>query len=93
MIRQHRRLVRAATSGYYSRPRSAGEVEIRYSKRGVASGGGARWVCNCCVFIRLTIHDRILGPEPVTPADLKREADHERLIRAFPVAGEVIEPE
>jgi hypothetical protein len=49
-------------------------------------------VCNCFVLIRLSIHDRIFGPEPPTPADLKREADHERLVRAFPVAGEAIEP-
>jgi hypothetical protein len=49
-------------------------------------------VCYCTVVIRLSIRDRIYGPEPPTPADLKREADHERLIRAFPVAGEMIEP-
>jgi hypothetical protein len=30
--------------------------------------------------------------DPPTPADLKREADHERLARAFLAAGEVIEP-
>jgi hypothetical protein len=33
-------------------------------------------VCYCMVFIRLSIHDRIFGPEPPTPADLKRQADH-----------------
>ena len=44
-------------------------------------------VCNCFVLIRLSIHDRIYGPEPPTPADLKREADHERLIRVFPAAA------
>jgi hypothetical protein len=49
-------------------------------------------VCNFFVLVRLSIHDRIYGPEPPTPADLKREADHERLVRAFPVAGEAIEP-
>jgi hypothetical protein len=44
------------------------------------------------VLIRLSIHDRIFGPEPPTPADLKRQADHERLVRAFPAAGETIDP-
>jgi hypothetical protein len=36
--------------------------------------------------------DRIFGPEPPIAADLKREADHERLVRAFVAAGEAIEP-
>jgi hypothetical protein len=49
-------------------------------------------VCYCMVFNRLSVHDRIFGPEPPTPADLKREADHERLVRVFPVVGETIEP-
>jgi hypothetical protein len=49
-------------------------------------------VCYCMEFIRLSIHDRIFGPEPPTPADLKREADHERLVRAFPLLGETVEP-
>jgi hypothetical protein len=49
-------------------------------------------VCNCIVLKLLSIHDRIFGPEPPTPADLKREADHERLVGAFPMAGEAIEP-
>jgi hypothetical protein len=49
-------------------------------------------VCCCFVLIRLSIHDRIFGPEPPTPADLKRDAHHERLVRAFPVASETIEP-
>jgi hypothetical protein len=49
-------------------------------------------VCNCMTLIRLSIFDRICGPEPPTPADLKREADHERLVGAFPVAGKTIEP-
>jgi hypothetical protein len=48
-------------------------------------------VCNCFVLTRLSFHDRIFGPEPPTPADLKREADHERLARAFPVAAEAID--
>jgi hypothetical protein len=49
-------------------------------------------LCYCIVLIRLSIHDRIFGPEPPTPADLKREADHERLLRAFPTVGEAIDP-
>jgi hypothetical protein len=40
----------------------------------------------------LCSYDRIYGPEPPTPADLKREADHEKLVRVFPVVGETIEP-
>jgi hypothetical protein len=35
------------------------------------------------VLIRFSIHDRIYGPEPPTRADLIREDDHERLVRAF----------
>ena len=34
--------------------------------------------------VRLRILDRIAGPEPPTLADRQREADHERLQRAFP---------
>jgi hypothetical protein len=49
-------------------------------------------VCDLLMVIRLLIHGRIYGPEPPTPADLKREADHERLVRVFPVVGETIEP-
>jgi hypothetical protein len=49
-------------------------------------------VCCCIVLIRLSIHDWICGPEQPTPADLKREADHERLVRLFPAVGEAIEP-
>jgi hypothetical protein len=49
-------------------------------------------VCNFFVLIRLSIFDRIYGPEPPTPADEKREADHERLLMAFPAAAETIEP-
>jgi hypothetical protein len=44
-------------------------------------------LCYCIVLIRLSIHDRIYGPEPATAADLKREADHEQLVRAFPAAA------
>jgi hypothetical protein len=49
-------------------------------------------VCYWMLFIRLSTYDRIFGPELPTPADLKREADHERLVRVFPVAGETVEP-
>ena len=49
-------------------------------------------LCYCIVLLRLSTHDRIYGPEPPTPADLKREVDHERLVSAFPAAGEPIEP-
>jgi hypothetical protein len=40
--------------------------------------------CEFFMLLRLLIHDRIYGPEPPTAADLKREADNERLVRAFP---------
>ena len=33
-------------------------------------------VCGFFVLIRLSILDRIHGPEPPTPADITREADH-----------------
>jgi hypothetical protein len=49
-------------------------------------------VCNCITLIRLSILDRLFGPEPPILADLEREADHERLVRAFPAAAEAIEP-
>jgi hypothetical protein len=42
--------------------------------------------CDFFVVTQLSIFDRICGPEPPTPADLKCEADHERLARAFPVS-------
>jgi hypothetical protein len=48
-------------------------------------------VCYCIVLIRLSLFDRIYGPEPSTSADLKREADREQLVRALPAAGELIE--
>jgi hypothetical protein len=48
--------------------------------------------CDFFVVTRLSIFDRICGPEPPISADLKCEADHERLARAFPVAGGAIEP-
>jgi hypothetical protein len=41
-------------------------------------------ICGFFVGVRLSIDDRIFGPEPVTSGDEKRERDHERLIRAFP---------
>jgi hypothetical protein len=37
--------------------------------------------------VRCWVVDSIYGPEPATPADLKREAEHERLREAFPVIG------
>jgi hypothetical protein len=49
-------------------------------------------VCGFFVLLRLSIFDRIYGPEPPTPADLQRDADHERSVRAFPTMGETIEP-
>ena len=30
-------------------------------------------VCDCVVVMRLSIHDRIFGPQPPTPAELERE--------------------
>jgi hypothetical protein len=49
-------------------------------------------VCDLIMVIRLSIHGRIYGPEPPTAADLKREADYERLVRLFLVIGGAIEP-
>jgi hypothetical protein len=49
-------------------------------------------MCGCFWSLRLSLFDRIHGPEPATPADVQREADHERLVRAFPMAGEQIKP-
>ena len=48
-------------------------------------------VCGFFVLLRLSIRDRIYGPDPPTAADLEREADQERLVRAFPVVGEATE--
>ena len=48
-------------------------------------------VCGFFVLLRLSIRDCIYGPDPPTAADLEREADHERLVRAFPVVGEATE--
>ena len=42
-------------------------------------------VCGRVTLIRLSIQDRIYGPVPPTSSDLEREADQERLVRAFPV--------
>lgn len=36
--------------------------------------------CYWVVLMRLSIHDRIYGPEPTTLPDEKREADEERLV-------------
>jgi hypothetical protein len=49
-------------------------------------------LCGRLVLIRLSILDRIYGPELPTPADKIRDAGHERLVGAFPVVGEAIEP-
>jgi hypothetical protein len=48
--------------------------------------------CDWIEIMKLPIQDRIFGPEPPTSADLQREANHERLVRAFPAAAEAIEP-
>ena len=48
-------------------------------------------VCGFFVLLRLWIFNRIYGPEPPTPADLQREAEHGRLVRTFQ-AGKAIEP-
>jgi hypothetical protein len=37
--------------------------------------------------VRLGIVDAVCGPEPRNPADEKREADRERLRKAFPKIG------
>ena len=37
--------------------------------------------------VKCWVVDCIYGPEPPTPADLEREAEHERLREAFPVIG------
>jgi hypothetical protein len=44
---------------------------------------GFNRVCGFFALLRLTIHDRVHGPEPPTSADLQRETDHKRLIAAF----------
>lgn len=49
-------------------------------------------VCYCFVLTRVSIVDRVYRPKPPTSADLQREANHERLVRAFPAAAEAIEP-
>ena len=41
-------------------------------------------VAYALTFARLWLFDVIHGPEPPTPADEKREADRERLQKAFP---------
>jgi hypothetical protein len=42
-------------------------------------------ICGCVMLIRLSIQDRIYGPESPKFVDLEREVDHERLVRGFPV--------
>jgi len=37
-------------------------------------------ICYWIVLIRLSIHDWVCGPEQPAPADLKHEADYERLV-------------
>src|SRR5689334_9840796 len=49
-------------------------------------------VCYSVTLVRMSFHDQISGPEPPILADLQPEADHEWLVRAFPVVGETIEP-
>jgi hypothetical protein len=48
-------------------------------------------VCGFFVLIRLRIFERP-WTGTATPTDIQREADHERRVRTFPVAGETIEP-
>jgi hypothetical protein len=36
-------------------------------------------LCGCFISLRLSIFDRIHRPDPPTPADLQREANHEWL--------------
>jgi hypothetical protein len=75
------------------RPEIVGEVDnpVLEALRRLRWRGFDR-VCGLLVFLRLWIFNRIHGPEPPTAADLEREADHERLVRAFPLAGEAIDP-
>ena len=63
--------------GGIQQPEIVGQIE-NPSLEGIRRLGWRAFdrVCYCMVFIRLSIHDRIFGPEPPTPADLKREADH-----------------
>src|SRR5580704_13350619 len=42
-------------------------------------------ICGCVMLIRLSIQNRIYGPEPPTSSELEREADQERLVRVFSV--------
>jgi hypothetical protein len=49
-------------------------------------------VSGCLVSFRLWLFDRIHRPEPPIPADLQRETNHDRLVKAFTVAGKTIEP-
>jgi hypothetical protein len=75
------------------RPEIVGQVDnpVRETLRRLSWRNFDR-VCGFFVLMRLSIHDRIHGPEPATPADFQRETDHERLVRAFPAAGKAIEP-
>jgi hypothetical protein len=49
-------------------------------------------VCDLIVLIRLSIYDRIFGPEPPILADIERESDHERLVSDFPMSEETTKP-
>jgi hypothetical protein len=49
-------------------------------------------VCGFLVLIRLSIFDRIYGTKPPSLADIQREADQLRLVRAFPAVSEPINP-
>lgn len=41
-------------------------------------------IANAITLARLWLFDVIHGPEPMTPADERREAEHARLRKAFP---------
>jgi hypothetical protein len=40
--------------------------------------------------VRLAILDKVCGPEPSTHADRQRDAEHERLQRAFPYSKQIV---
>jgi len=57
------------------------------TKLGATIVGALDRVADTLMFARLWSFDVIYGPEPPTPADLKREAEHQRLYEAFPSAN------
>jgi hypothetical protein len=66
-------------------PRSSARSGTRYSKRcSVFWWQAFDQICGLVVLIRLSIEDRIYGPEPPTFADLEREANYEA-VSAFPL--------